>query len=177
MDADGNEKLGAGIDLSVQLAIAKAKGISMLTRIEGADAYMDMFRCAFGVHVEGNMFFRELHREFPDSYFILQTRDENDWIRARFAHRLMDEGENYPTLVERAKEALKIKSDHNLKEYWLTYRRAHEYDVRNYFNDQGRFLEFNIDTDDISKLINFVSDDYTLNARAWKRYNRTEYES
>ena len=70
--------------------------------------------------------------------------------------------------------ALKLKTEQELVAYWKNLRQNHYKEVRNYFKNNNRYLEFDIDNDDISKLIDHVSKDYKLKKEHWGRHNVTK---
>ena len=65
-------------------------------------------------------------------------------------------------------------SEQEVIEYWSLEWDHHHQNIRNFFKDKDTFIEFNIDTDPISKLIDFVSPEYQLNPKHWLNLNKTE---
>ena len=68
----------------------------LLSGIEDWTAYTDMI-CIPGTPwersnsdamplIEGCRLFRELHRDYPEALFILNTRDPMQWVRSRLKH-------------------------------------------------------------------------------------------
>lgn len=139
----------------------------LLTGLDDGEVFSDMIFSTFEHYIEANKYYRILDQQYPESYFILQTRNENAWIQSRLNHKFK------PSFIERCKSALNINSTEELINYWIDIRRKHHTEVKEYFSNSKQFLEFNIDTNNIETLKNFVAPNYVLNTAYWKRRNVT----
>ena len=112
--------------------------------------------------------FRYLDREYPNSKFILNTRDRNQWIRSRIAH---DDGE-YLSICAKGIGLSDDKTVDHWKQEWDTFHS----DVLAYFiNRPNDLLVFDIDKDGHSpdKLIRFFRPYFNLSARHWHFKGKT----
>lgn len=155
-----------GFSLAATMHSNYKNGKRMLVGIDDADCYSDLTFSSYQRYIEANEYFKELDNEYPNSYFILQTRNMDDWIESRLNHSDKD------SFLERCITVLHCNKQDVIRR-WKDLKIAHFSNVRRYFQDHTRFLEFNIDIDDISKLIDHVSPHYVLNAGRWKRLNVT----
>lgn len=99
-------------------------------------------------------FYKELDKQYPNSKFILNIRNRSNWIKSRLNHRK----------GRYAKTALKIYrlSQPDLITRWEKDWDNHISDVQSYFTDKpGKLLVYNIETDNLQKLIDF-SPEYRL---------------
>lgn len=122
--------------------------------LEGNDLYLD-----------AEFFYKKWYAEYPDSYYILQTRNMKDWIHSRIHH-------------QRGKYLMKFQKYFNMKrkevvEMWIKQYKDHHKNVKTFFTNKKNFIIFNIDKDPIQKVINFVKDDFKLNNSKWQIYNAT----
>jgi len=136
---------------------------NILKEIDDADVYSDMCYIdnKFYLH-EANEHFKKLDKDFPNSYFIFQTRPLNDWIQSRLYHQ---KGNFYKKLLHN------FKSEKDLVESW---RRTYDYFYKNitsYFKNYNRFIQFDISKDHIEKINLFLQNDYKLKTKYWKKVN------
>jgi len=141
---------------------------NLLDTIDQYNVYSDMNYCDDKMFLEGNEFYQELDEQYPNSYFILQFRDVKSWITSRSNHN-----NNY---IERARKALKLDTISDVKLHWKKTRHERHKDIKQYFDCNKRFITFNIDKDNIYKVIDHVKDDYDLDAKHFNRVNVTNYE-
>jgi len=120
-----------------------AAGRKPLEGFEDYDAYSDSQRLSFR--------FRDIDRGYPNSKFVLNTRDVNRWIVSRLNH-----GDG--TYVEYMNEA---KNKNLTWDEWVSVWRLqfieHERQVTTYF--QGRsesFLRYDIETDSLANFNKFI---------------------
>ena len=142
--------------------------LPILTGIDQADCYSDLcyYRRDEEV-IEAVDYFEQFYEEYPNSYFVLQTRNINDWILSRMCHR--GKKESFP---EVAMQALGL-SEEEVIEYWRNLRQEHYKKVFDFFKDKPNFIVYDIDTDNIDKLIDFVSKDFVLDKSYWQQHNST----
>lgn len=139
-----------------------------LTGADTFDCYSEMLYVSGDMYYDGIHDFKILDRQYPNSYFILQTRNEDDWIKSRLNHKSTG-----LSFQERCKTALNISNDSKLERYWRDKRNSHYNLVYDHFRNSSKFLVFDIDKDDIIKLKNFLIKDYQLNTKYWERHNVT----
>lgn len=139
----------------------------ILETISKADVYSDMLYAKKFVYVDAAQYFKILHHEYPDAYFVLQTRNTEAWVKSRCKHKRGD-------FLRRVMKFNNIKTKHEMQEVWRQEKEKHEEKVRSYFSGvQANFIEFNIDTDEIEKVIDFVSPHYTLYRKNYGHKNKT----
>ena len=111
-------------------------------------------------------YYKLLDEQYPDSRFILNIRNVEDWIesRARLHHGKVVEGE---------KRYSGVRTDQEVFSIWRNHYHSHINDVKSYFKDRaGDLLVFDIDAHSISKLIKFFEGDVNLNPKYWKVTNQ-----
>lgn len=99
--------------------------------------------------------FKELDAQYPNSKFILNTRDKTKWLISRFGHNDPISGVSY---VEYLCSRYQITPEQLLAR-WSKEWDDHHAAVRAYFVDRpGDLLEYNIETDDPQKISAFFAD-------------------
>jgi len=141
--------------------------LPLLKGLENADCLLDMIFSNYSQYLEANKYFQQFNEQYPNSFFILQIRNEDDWIQSRFNHK------SKPSFVKRARSALNCKDNEELIKRWKEIRSNHFHKVRNYFSNSNNFIEYDIDKDNISKIINFLSPQFTLKKKFWQKHNVT----
>lgn len=112
----------------------------------------------------GFLRFREIDAAYPDTQFLLNTRDKEGWLQSRLTHR------QYAQKVIAARGLSGIDS---LLQVWSDDWDRHLADVRHYFRDREHDLvEFNIDTDGINDLIVQLPD-FALDAAHWDHIGKS----
>lgn len=116
---------------------------------------------------EGNSLFRELNRDYPNSYFVYNKRDINDWLNSRVHHRGNVGGQS---LLELQKKILDTQETDNVVCYWRKARLRFEEDIREYFKGKKNFIEIEItDANFVEKLSRLTG--LALDASHWKKHN------
>lgn len=131
-------------------------------RMGNADAYSDMFWHREDEWIDGVKMYRELHAQFPDAYFILQTRNMYSWLLSKKNHK---EG----AYIQRAMQYHNLSQDDMLT-WFEKDRNEHELNVRSYFGTNDKFLDYDIDKDNITKLIDFLKPSFFLNEKHWEHH-------
>jgi hypothetical protein len=99
-------------------------------------------------------YYKDLDKQYPDSKFILNTRNVYDWLESRKKH-LNRKDYQIRSYFERCKFHYKL-NDHQLVEKWLLEWEDHHNDVLNYFkNRPDDLLIYNIDHDNLDKIKKF----------------------
>lgn len=109
--------------------------------------------------VEGNRYFREMDRDYPGSYFILNSRRTDDWLASRMRHA---DGR-----MLRWEMAISGLSDPAaVAALWQREKEDHERNVRSYFAGNPRFAEIDIDSQDVTGQVSRLVG-RTLDATHW----------
>jgi hypothetical protein len=130
----------------------KESGHLILSGVENFQVYSDLSFASETLVIEGNLYFRELHLDYPESWFVLNTRNTNSWILSRLRHT---------NLAERYSKAMDL-SIPELVEYWQTLKIQTENEIVSYFSGYPRFLIYDLDSQSFSDLATFLSQDFTL---------------
>lgn len=102
-------------------------------------------------------YYKLLDEQYPESKFILNTRNIHDWIRSRKAHTNRSDYE-IPSYFERCKFHYKL-NDQELVDRWVLDWRNHHEDVIDYFKYRPNdLLVYDINNDSIDKIKNFFPD-------------------
>ena len=115
--------------------------------------------------VEGNAFFRQLHQAHPDAYFVLNTRPVEHWIGSRLRHR--------GGSLRARHAAIRGIPDTALAEVWRAEHDAFVAQATAYFAGNPRFRIFDIESDRVEELAEFLAPDFDLDLRHWTNHNRT----
>ncbi len=113
-------------------------------------------------------YYKEIFASHPESYFILTTRCCEGWINSRLRH-------NKGIYVERALKNHGIDDVELLKYKWREEFHRYHYEVIDYFYLRGRFFIHSLDSMNVERLVDFVSDHYDLTEKAdYPSANRTK---
>lgn len=106
--------------------------------------------------------FRELDDQYPESKFILNTRDINNWLKSRLNHqRYM--AKDMKRLNLTMKEVL---------DYWAQDFISHNKSVNLYFKDKPeKLLVFDIEKDDPENICTFLSGHFDLRCDNFPKSN------
>jgi hypothetical protein len=136
----------------------------MMKRIEAGEdpiadfpttiGFTDMFALEPRLLAEPYKHFEYLHQWYTDAIFILNTRDRENWISSRAAHKFGEMG-----LLPRYAEYFGIPAA-EVPDLWREEWEAHHAAVRAYFSGSHLFLEFDIERDDPSDLRSFMARRY-----------------
>ena len=121
--------------------------------------------------IEGCRYFRELHREYPDSLFILNTRDPFDWLRSRLQH----DKDLFASAYLRALANEGIHTRQQLKRRWLQDWYVHHAEVLNYFqsNAPRQFLLFHIQATSARKLNRFLKPHFQISDQHFPHHHQS----
>jgi hypothetical protein len=115
--------------------------------------------------IEGNAFFREMDRDYPGSFFILNNRNTSDWIRSRENH-------NGGDMIRKSMSYVGSKDPELIKSQWAREKEAHERKVREYFKGRSNFIEIDINSENIpEKLSKFL--DMEFDHSRWQIVGKT----
>ena len=139
-------------------------GNDPLYTISDSNVYINMTYFENDDYIEGNQYYRQLYEAYPDAYFVLNYVTEAVWLENR---------RNSP-LLEKCQQIMvpgKPLTSQEVLWNWITYRSQHQETVLNWFFGDDvrteRFLFLDVDYDNVSKMVNFVAKDYTLNIDNW----------
>jgi len=152
--------------LAQRIRLNITSGRSPLIGYEEFRAFFDMEGAINNIaspvhHVEAFKYFPALYRAYPDAVFILNTRSRDRWLKSRLTHAGGDYARNY-------QKSARIPSRDALIRHWLDDWDRHHDQVRSFFADRGRLVEFNIESDDASKLVAAIPE-LDLDARHFQR--------
>lgn len=118
-----------------------ADGDSLIKGYGQFDAFSDMEFVTREFAFEGYKLFPLLAGEFPDALFLLNTRDREEWVRSRLAHRDGAYARTWKTL-------LSVDDNETLANHWRAeWDRHHERVERFFAGGRLRFLKFDIERD------------------------------
>ena len=140
----------------------------LLDGIDQFDIYSDLVFLSENIHLEANIFFQNLDEQYPDSRFILNTRNKENWLESRSRHSAIGAG----SMIERACACYR-ESEEAVKTAWSAQWDSHHDKVRKYFADRTNFLEFDIEKDPVSKISGFLSDRRPIKEAEWRKLNQT----
>ena len=121
--------------------------------------------------IEGCRYFRELHRDYPEALFILNTRDPFDWLRSRLQH---DQGQ-FAAAYQRALAGDGIQNQRQLKRRWLQDWYEHHADVLSYFQSTAprKLLTFHIQATPVRQLNRFLQPHFPISQRSFPHHHQS----
>ncbi|MAE89927.1 MAG: hypothetical protein CMI67_10115 [Pelagibaca sp.] len=140
-----------------------------LPLLHGMDQFVGYSEFTFTnneIHLDGTRLFRQLHAEYPTSYFILNTRDKDRWIASRANHF----SDTYGMYIDRFKKCLNLPEE-AVKDLWAAHYDEHLANVREFFSDKPNFLEFDIETDPPENIASLVAADFNIDPGKWSKRN------
>ncbi|MFW6002433.1 MAG: sulfotransferase [archaeon] len=138
-----------------------------LYNLEQYDAFSDLIYLDNYTYIEVNRLTPILYNYYPNSYFILNTRNIDSWLKSRFKH-------GQGSLVSRCCNILNC-TPHELERFWREQFINHEKEIISYFNKiHGKLLVFDIEKDGVSHIANFLKQDYEIDVSHWNIYNKTK---
>ena len=137
----------------------------LLFEIDDAHVYSDMFWHREDEWIDGVKYFKKLYREYPDSYFILQTRNMYTWLKSKRNHKK-------GAYIKRCCEHWNMTTDQMI-DWFEKDRIEHHANVHKFFEGKENFLEFDIEKDNISDLIQFLKPSFFLDEKHWGHHGKT----
>ena len=114
---------------------------------------------------------------YPDAYYIINTRNVEDWLRSRFNHERGNFAASY-------KHFLYIKynirySDFMLADYWRYIWHRHHYHLLRKIRSSSNFkyLFYDIEKSSFSDLVSFLEPDYSLKGRSFPVKGKSLYDN
>lgn len=160
--------------LALQIEKNLHKNLPLLTGYENQIFFSDMEAVYYENHypkiVSAYKYFHILDQQYPNSRFILNTRDINKWVlsRVNFKTFLIKMIDNELVLTRPDDyEYILYYMDHydttsinDIASLWKNDYLRHVNNVRKYFaNRPHDLLEYNLDTDSVDKIKEFFKDD------------------
>jgi hypothetical protein len=108
-------------------------------------------------------YFKVLDEQYPESKFILNTRNVDDWVRSRCKFKMGPNsvGGEYLEIFKRLYNA----DEDTVKQLWIAQWDNHHASVKEHFKDRPQdLLVYDIDKDNSQKIVDFVSPTYKLKA-------------
>lgn len=113
--------------------------------------------------IEANSFFRIMDKDYPNSFFIYNTRDVQKWITSRLKHVGLR-----GSFLERYSNVLQVSDQQRIVNRWIEERARFELDLHDYFGNSNRLLVLDIEADRPAKLISsFLGLDLDDTAWSW----------
>lgn len=127
----------------------------ILWGMETQDVFSDLLYAKKKLFFDGAEHFKKLYAEYPDAYFVLQTRDTDSWIKSRTKHK---KGE----FIKRLMTMQRVKTKLEMQDIWREEKETHEQKVREFFAlaKNAKFLEYDINKHNIQILMDWVKPDY-----------------
>ena len=113
--------------------------------------------------------YKKIYQEHPDAKYVLQIRDKKKWILSRL--NFMNGG--YTKFLNR-----KYNRNMTVQQYitlWSRLYDQHINDVKSFFIDSPNLYVYNIDTDNLSDLLNFL-DVKCNNLQVSREYGKTRHK-
>jgi len=108
--------------------------------------FSDLFSRDAGQIIEGNSFYREMNSDYPGAFFVLNNRNTEAWIQSRERHRS-------GALLAQQLAILQSDNPEDARDLWRSQKNVFEREVRKYFDGNARFLELDIDRDNVPLLL------------------------
>lgn len=124
----------------------------LLSGIEQFDAYTDM-ECItqYSYKYVAETYFKQLYEQYPDSIFILNTRNVEKWLSSRVKH-------NKGSYLTRYRCIMDVQS-HEIVEHWRKEYTEHISEVLDFFSDKptSNFYHLKLDENGISDMGEYLS--------------------
>lgn len=125
--------------------------------------FSDMMFMNRNIDIQANKFFKVMDRDYPDSYFIYNYRNTDNWVKSRLNHLAgMD-----ISFISRSLSVHNTKDVTEIMNIWKLEKERFEFDVRHYFMGRKNFLEIDIEKDDVCKAISSLLG-RTMDSAYWK---------
>ena len=140
------------IFLAKQMQMNVDAALPILQGVDEFSVYSDFTFVSNEIVIEGNKFYKELHREYPESWFILNVRNIDSWLLSRLRH---------PTFAERYAMAMDLTIP-ELVDYWRMLKIQTETEIIEYFQHSSKFRVFDIDSESYEDLAHTLEPDFHL---------------
>lgn len=131
--------------------------------------FSDMFFRTDKFIFEGNSLFRQMYCDYPESFFIYNRRNIDDWINSRLNHSSLVFEMNLIALQKKINKSCTVD---DVVDYWKKSRFRFEEDIKDYFKNSRFFIDIDIDDPNfVDKISEFTG--IELNPAFWKKYNKS----
>ena len=119
----------------------------------------------------------DIIRSYPDAYYIINTRNVEDWLISRFNHERGDFASIYKQYLFK-KYNIKY-TDYMLTEYWRYIWHRHHYRLLHKLKNSNnvKYIFYDIEKSSISDLVKFLEPDYQLKGKSFPKTGRTTYDN
>lgn len=146
------------------------KTIKVLTGYDKKyQVFSDMIFLDHKLLIEGNAFYRQMDIDYPESLFIYNTRNIDNWIQSRLNHT-----NGKYSFLERYKSVFNIQGTDDVIKQWKETRLNFEDELDKYFRGRKNLIVIDIEKEinpslKIGKFLNvkFISDE-------WKHIGKTQ---
>tara|TARA_B100001248_G_scaffold261786_1_gene254278 strand:- start:1340 stop:1912 length:573 start_codon:yes stop_codon:yes gene_type:complete len=105
-------------------------------------------------YFEAYKLFPLLYKQYPDAYFVLNYRNQNDWLKSRLNHF---DGK----YANRFMKTFGIDNERVLTEFWKKDWNRHHNRVRSFFSkNSANYFEFDLDSDGPEVFIRNIDFDF-----------------
>jgi sulfotransferase family protein len=155
-----------GRNVALTMAENLKCGRSILWGLESFTAFSDLTFYSDTHRVEACTFFERMHEQFPESYFIFNTRPVERWIHSRLVH------EN--EFARRAAGAYDCAIE-DLPAKWTSEFDDHHAKVLSFFAGRSeRLCVFDIEHDDVGKVIRFLRPHFKIKGFYWQHRGKSQ---
>lgn len=138
----------------------------MESHLDGFDNDWDDYFPCVHAHID---YFKEMDKQYPNSRFILNVRNVDNWIKSRRSH-VFGCGRTYLSSFMHHMKS----TEEDIIKLWKNTWISHIENVLVYFKHRPKdLLVFNIEKDGPDKIKDFFSEDLDLNMSHWKQTNKT----
>jgi hypothetical protein len=117
--------------------------------------------------------YKLLDEQYPQSKFILNTRDVDNWVNSRMNWLIWHE-DKWQSYGDAMMDVFGYKSKEDMINFWRLDWYTHHIDVLNYFKTRPLdLLVYNIETDHSDKIINFFSSNLIFKHKEIKILNKS----
>jgi hypothetical protein len=122
--------------------------------------------------IEGNQFFPQMARDYPNAGFLYNHRNIEDWVESRLGH--LGRRPTTKSLLDFHLDDLGFSSEQAVVDYWKKQRVLFEERVNDFFkNSKHCYLSLDINSNEfVDDLSRFV--DFPLKRENWTRANTTK---
>lgn len=120
----------------------RSRGRRLFSGYENLRCFSNLTYDSDALYFEGSSLFKELKKDYPDAFFILNNMNTEQWVQ------MMLRIEN-GSFAERQMISRKLSSKVELQNKWRKEKNSMEMQLREFFKDDDHFLEFDINEDDV----------------------------
>jgi hypothetical protein len=131
-------------------------------------AYTDMIHVDKNICLEAYKEFEYIFNYYPDSYYILNTRDRESWIKSRKQHK---------DFLNLYMSVLNTDSEAEVLDHWRSDWDSHHEKVLSFFENRtdARFIIYDIDKNSAGDLVNFLEDSFPhINSEHYAHFNKSK---